>query len=339
MSIKELTNPISDNNNGKVHVSIIIPAYNEEKVLKECLNSIALLDFPRDQHEVILVDDGSNDNTANILQSFRKEHIHFKVISKENGGKASAQNLGLKYARGDYVFITDADAVVEKDWINKMLNSFNNVDMVIGSYYAYNPKTWLEKCQNAHYLIKFKYGGVKGTPSAGVNNAFRKDIVNKIGYFDETKTSITGDFIRRAQDAGLKISYDPDIFVYTKATNNIRGFFKQKLRWREAGSSSVTGFCYTHGLSYILFGSLLIGIYLQNIWYFVITFMAVYMLSFSIYLMPFFKMAIDEKDRYYAKYFILYELVEMSIRLVLPLHLAYRLIWPRRKPTFEAERD
>lgn len=339
MSSKELKNAVSENNNRKLHVSIIIPAYNEEKVIKDCLNSIANVDFPRNQYEVIIVDDGSNDNTADIVQSFTKKYSHFKIVSKGNGGKASAQNLGLKFARGEYVLITDADAVVEDDWIIKMVNAIKSVDIVIGSYFAYNPKTWLEKCQNAHYLIKFKYGGIRGTPSVGVNNAFRKDIINRIGYFDETKTSITGDFFRRAQDADLKILYEPSIFVYTKCTNTISGFFKQKLRWREAGPSSIGSFCYTYGLSFLVFGSLLIGIYLLNLWFFVITFLAVYLLSFSIYIKSFLNMVKDEKDRYYAKYFILYEFIEMGIRMVLPLHLAYRLLRPRRKPTFEAQRD
>jgi len=323
----------------QLDVTIIIPAYNEEKIIGTCLESVSKLNYPVNQYEVLIVNDGSTDKTAEIAMSFIEESQNMRLLSKENGGKGSAQNLGLEHARGKYILITDADAVVEKEWISKMVENLDKFDLVLGSCYIKNPTSWLEKMQNAHYLIKCKYGGARGIPKSGVNNGFRKDIVDEIGRFDETKTSITGDFIRRAKERDLKIHYDPDIVVYTKSSSNILGFLKQKLRWREAGAFSILSFCYTYGLSFLLFGSILLSIFMLNIIFFIFTFFIVYLLSFSIYFIPFFKMIRNKQDRYYAKFFIMYQFFEiLTIRILLLPYIIFRLIKPRKKPTFVTQR-
>ena len=325
--------------NEHLEVSIIIPFYNEEKILGACLSSITKISYSISQYEVLLVNDGSTDKSTEIARSFIKENQNMRLLSKKNGGKGSAQNLGLEHARGKYILITDADAVVEKDWISKMVENLDIFDLVLGSCYAKDPTSWLEKMQNAHYLIKCKYGGARGIPSSGVNNGFRKEIVDEIGRFDETKTSITGDFIRRAKERDLKIHYDPDIVVYTKCSSNILGFLKQKLRWRETGAFSILSFCYTYGLSFLLFGSILLSIFMQNIIFFILTFFIVFLFSFSIYFIPFFKMIRNKQDRYYAKFFIMYQFFEtLIIRIALLPYIIFRLIKPRKKPTFVAQR-
>lgn len=320
-------------------ISIIIPAYNEERVLEDCLSSIIEVDFPKTQYEIIVVNDGSTDRTFEIANSYRTKSNNIIVLSKTNGGKASAQNYGIRVARGKYILVTDADAVVNKDWISRMVEHLERNDIVIGACYAKMPGNWLEKVQNALYLIKFKYGGVKGYPSTGVNNAFKKEVVSVIGEFNENKTSTTADFITRGKNKGLKIHYDPDVYVYTKCTGNLRGFLKQKLRWREAGASNLLSFGYTYGLSIFLFVLLLVSVYQKDICYFVFALIVTYFLSFSIYSVPFYRMLIHKDDRYFAKYFVLYEFVEMGIRLLLVPYMVYRFFVPRTKPTFEAQRE
>ncbi len=320
-------------------VSIIIPAYNEERFLEDCLNSIIDVDFPKTQYEIIVVNDGSTDRTFEIANSHRTKSDNIVVLSKTNGGKASAQNYGIRVARGKYILVTDADAVVNKDWISRMVEHLERNDIVVGAYYAKNPQNWLEKVQNAQYLIKFKYGGVRGIPSTGVNIAFKKEIVDVVGEFNENKTSTTADFITRGKSKGLKMYYDPDVYVYTKCTSNIRGFFKQKLRWREAGASSLLSFGYTYGLSIFLFAFLILSLHQKEIYYFAFALIVTYVLSFSIYLVPFYKMLISREDRYFAKYFLLYEFVEMGIRLLFVPYIIYRILIPRTKPTFEAQRE
>ncbi len=327
-------------NTEQLDVTIIIPAYNEEKIIGTCLESVSKLNYPISKYEVLIVNDGSTDKTAKIVEVFTNKYQNMKLLTKKNGGKGSAQNLGLEHAKGEYILITDADAVVEKDWISKMVEELDKFDMVLGSCYAKDPASWLEKMQNALYLIKCKYGGLRGIPTTGVNNGFRKNITNQIGNFDEMKTSITGDFIKKAKEKGLNIHYDPNIIVYTKCYNNVLGFLKQKLRWRESGPSSILDFGYTYGLSFFLFGSILLSLYLLNVFYFIYASFIVYLLSFSIYIKPFLRMLKDRQDRYYAKFFLLYEAFELLvIRIILLPYLIFRLIKPRKNPTFTVQRE
>ena len=332
----------------EINVSIIVPAYNEEREISYCLNSILALDYPKNKYELIVVNDGSTDETVDIVNTFVEKYSNIILLSKENGGKASAQNLGLGHANGRFIFITDADAVVERDWISKMLKDLEDFDMVLGSYFAKETNTWLERMQNAHYLINFKFGGVKEIPTIGVNNGFRKEVVEKIGNFNESKTSITGDFIKRAGETGFKIHFDPEITVFTKCTTSINGFLKQKLRWREDSLnylkgetitfSDLPGLGYTVGLSFILFASFILSILLLNHQHFLFSLIGVLLISFLLYAKPFLKMCNDSKEKQYAKYFLGYLLFEMIIRMALIPYLTYRLIRPRKKPTFEARR-
>ena len=332
----------------ELDVSIIVPAYNEEKVISDCLNSLVDLNYPKNSYEIIVVNDGSTDKTIDVVNAFVEKYSNIILLSKENGGKASAQNLGLKYANGRFILITDADAVVEKDWIPKVLKELETFDIVLGAYYAKETNTWLERMQNAHYLIKFKFGGLKGRPAIGVNIGFRREIVDKIGNFNESKTSITEDFIKRAEKAGLKIHYTPEIAVFTKCTKNIKGFVKQKLRWREDSLnylkgekitfSDLLGLGYTVGLSFILFASLILSILLLYYQYFLFSFICIFLISFLLYAKPFLGMC-NSEEKQYAKYFMGYLLFEMIIRMILMPYLAYRLVRPRKKPTFEARRE
>ncbi|KKL68115.1 hypothetical protein LCGC14_2128220 [marine sediment metagenome] len=330
----------NEQNIEQLDVTIIIPAYNEERIIDTCLESVSKLNYPVNKYEVLIVNDGSTDKTAKIVETFTNKYQNMKLLTKKNGGKGSAQNFGLEHAKGKYILITDADAVVEKDWISKMAEDLDEFDMILGSCYAKDPVSWLEKMQNALYLIKCKYGGLRGIPTTGVNNGFRKNIINQIGNFDEMKTSVTGDFIRKAKEKGLNIHYNPNIIVYTKCSNSVLGFLKQKLRWRESGPSSILSFSYTYGLSFFLFGSILLSIFSLNIFYFIYASFIVYLLSFSIYFKPFLRMLKNKQDRYYAKFFVLYEAFELLvIRIILLPYIIFRFIRPRKKPTFSAQRE
>ena len=89
-------------------ISIIVPAYNEAKTLRGALESLLQLNYPKDQFEIIMVDDGSIDNTFKIAQEFSQ----VRSFTKENGGKGSAINFGLKKVQGEFVVVLDADSFV-----------------------------------------------------------------------------------------------------------------------------------------------------------------------------------------------------------------------------------
>lgn len=101
-----------------IKVSIIIPCYNAEKCLKNCIDSI--LGQSLKEMEIICVNDGSTDNTLSILQDYEKKDNRIVVVNKENGGVSSARNEGLKYAKGDFLIFIDSDDYIDSEMLSKM---------------------------------------------------------------------------------------------------------------------------------------------------------------------------------------------------------------------------
>ena len=94
-------------------ISIIIPAYNAEVYLKECLESIKNQSYSN--FEVLIVDDGSLDNTSKISKQYEKEDNRFKYLYQDNAGPSVARNTGIKQSKGEYIWFVDADDWIEKD--------------------------------------------------------------------------------------------------------------------------------------------------------------------------------------------------------------------------------
>ena len=109
-------------------VSVIVPAYNEEKSIGNTLNSILNLNYPKDKLEILVINDGSTDNTKGIVERIIKNHPSFNIqlVNKENGGKGTALNLGLEKAKGEFFVCLDADSEPEPDCLIKMLPYFED---------------------------------------------------------------------------------------------------------------------------------------------------------------------------------------------------------------------
>lgn len=93
-------------------LSIIIPVYNVERYLRQCLESCLSQDVPKSQYEVIIVNDGSPDNSQAIIDEYSSKYDNVRVLKKKNGGLSSARNAGLNIASGDYIWFVDSD-----DWV------------------------------------------------------------------------------------------------------------------------------------------------------------------------------------------------------------------------------
>jgi Glycosyltransferases involved in cell wall biogenesis len=103
-------------------ISIIIPTYNRSDKLKKCLDSALSQDYPHDKFEVIVVDDGSSDETLEVLCSLAKEHGMLRYFSQPHQGPAAARNLGIKESRAGILGFTDNDCVLEPDWARRMVD-------------------------------------------------------------------------------------------------------------------------------------------------------------------------------------------------------------------------
>ena len=113
-------------------VSVVIPAYNEEKALPKCLESLSNQDFPKKEFEVIIVNNNSTDKTNEVASKF-KDKLNLKVIFEKRKGRGYARHSGFKAARGKYILSTDADTIVPKNWIKKTVNFLENgADAVTG---------------------------------------------------------------------------------------------------------------------------------------------------------------------------------------------------------------
>lgn len=334
----------------QIEASIIVPAYNEGGTISDCLNSLLAQNYPVDKYEIIIVNDGSIDNTEDIVRDFAEEHSHVVLVSKDNGGKGSAQNFGLKYAKGNLVLITDADTIVPSKWIITMTEELHEAHVVVGGCYLYLPAkaSILEKIQNAQYLISFKYGGFKGVPRSGGNIGFKKAVANNLNGFNEAIRSTTADFVRRAQAKGYAIGFNPSIAVQTRGISKFTEFIKQKLRWREYPLSilrgkakpskpDIIGIGYTHGLSLLLFAFVITAIVLLDFRYFLIPFISIFLLDNLLYIKPLYRMLREKKDRAYIGYFLAYSSLIMLVRLILIPYLVCLLI-KGAKATFEAGR-
>lgn len=115
-----------------IKLSIIVPVYNVEQWLMRCLDSLFRQNFAENEFEVIIVNDGSTDNSPAIAEQFATQHSNVKVISRENGGLSAARNTGLEYAKGSYVWFVDSDDFIESNSIKPILEyaELHNLDMM-----------------------------------------------------------------------------------------------------------------------------------------------------------------------------------------------------------------
>ncbi len=228
-------------------VSVIITARNEENRILPCLESLAKLDYPEDKYEVIFVDDDSEDNTAQIIQSYCQQNTNWKLIridqkSSELKGKKNALFNGIKKAKGELIVTTDADCTVPPLWLQKMVNYFQpGVSMVLGySPLIYSPKFYFKMLQfdNLFSVIASAALTKLGYPfsSVGRNMAYRKDAYDDVGGFFSLQKFRSGDDIhltsrfRHHNDGVIDFCADADAFVPTLIPATISEIWQQQIR-------------------------------------------------------------------------------------------------------------
>ncbi len=114
-------------------LAIIVPVYNIEKYLSVCIESLLNQDY--DNYEIILVDDGSTDNSKSVCKQYEKKHPEkIKVYSKKNGGASSARNYGIKKTNADYIFFVDGDDYIKSNCLNLLMKKIGNNDIMVFNY-------------------------------------------------------------------------------------------------------------------------------------------------------------------------------------------------------------
>jgi O-antigen biosynthesis protein len=209
-------------------VSVVICAYNAERTMRPCLESLRKLDYPN--FEVVIVDDGSRDSTAEISMDFPE----FRLIRQPNKGLSVARNVGMQAARGEIIAYTDSDCVVDPHWLTLMVRSMteNNFDGCGGPNYAPHEDGWVEACCAAspgapcHVLVAED----RAEHLAGCNMVFTRAALTKVGGFDP-QFNTAGDDVDvcwRMLDAGLKLGFSPAAFVWHFRRNTIKAYYGQQ---------------------------------------------------------------------------------------------------------------
>jgi glycosyltransferase involved in cell wall biosynthesis len=186
----------------KIEISVIIPMYNAENTITSCIDSVLNQTY-KGKMEVIIVNDGSKDNSQAIVEDIIKENssnIVVQLINKENGGVSSARNKGLALAKGEYIALLDSDDSWYKDKLEKQYNIIcDNLEVdFLGSILSYRPwKRYLFR--KVGYLTRIELNDLMFKfcfqPSTVI---FRKEIIDNVGFFDENqKYAEEGNFFMR----------------------------------------------------------------------------------------------------------------------------------------------
>ncbi|MEM4272362.1 MAG: glycosyltransferase family 2 protein [Candidatus Bilamarchaeaceae archaeon] len=221
-------------------ISVVIPAYNEEKNLPKCLDSLLSSDYPRDKLEIIVVDDGSKDSTFQIAKSYEKEGV--RAFRKPNSGKANTLNYGIARATGEIIATLDADSYILPTTIRKMLPHFaeKGVAAVTAAVKVENPRNFIQELQKVEYIytlfsrrVLTFLESVHVTP--GPFSMFKKEVFDEIGGFDPDNILEDQEIAMRIQSHNYKIRSSLDATVYTEVPSTFAELLKQRTRWHRGG--------------------------------------------------------------------------------------------------------
>lgn len=222
-------------------VSVLIPAYNEEKTIIKTLESVHSINYPKEKLEVIIINDGSEDNTKKVVKAYIKDKPNFKLISHQNKGKAASLNRGLKMIKGEFFACLDADSIVGHLTLKKMLSLYykeNNSKLAIitPAMKVYKPKNVLQRIQWLEYIVIILIARITSQLDSlyvapGPFSLYRTGIIRKLGGFDEKNITEDQEIAYRVQRHQYLIKQCFDGFVYTVAPKKIKTFYNQRRRW------------------------------------------------------------------------------------------------------------
>jgi len=326
-------------------VSIIVAARNEETNIRNCLESLAHIEYPTGQLEVIIVDDRSTDHTPEIIQEYTERFPHFKSIVTTEGvgqlqGKANALSQGIDVSTGEIIMITDADCTVQPSWVKNTVKYYtDDTGMVLGftlietrsGFQAIQSLDWL-------FLLTLAAAGIglnHPLSCVGNNMSYRRKTYNEVGGYRNIKFSVTEDFslLHAVFDrTKWKIRYpiDTQALIMTKACPTWKVLYQQRQRWGTGGlDADLLGF-YIMAVAFCLHVLNLISpFFVSNILYALVPLLLKFTADAAILSIPLRRF----KQLRLFKYFLHFELYFILYTILLPFIVFFggKVVWKGRK--------
>ena len=220
-------------------ISIIVPAYNEATVIEGALASLAGLDYP--ELEVVVVDDGSLDETLSVASQWEGRHgnADFRIVTKGNGGKAAALNTGIAASKHPFIFCMDADSRLEPQTLRKAMQQFHDpsVGAVAGNVKVQNRGRIITNLQALEYIEGLNLPRRAQGFIAAVNivpgpvGLFRREALEEVGGYDTDTFAEDADLTLKMVAAGWKVVYEDTAIAWTEAPENWLDLVQQRYRW------------------------------------------------------------------------------------------------------------
>ncbi|MFI8440916.1 bifunctional polysaccharide deacetylase/glycosyltransferase family 2 protein [Streptomyces rochei] len=215
-------------------VSVVVPAYNEKECIANTLRSLARSTHPI---EIIVVDDGSTDGTAEIAESLGLPGV--RVIRQANAGKPAALDNGVRHARYDIVVMMDGDTVFEPDTVRHLVQPFADpaVGAVAGNAKVGNRRTLIGAWQHIEYVMGFNldrrmYDLLRCMPTIpGAIGAFRREAVLQVGGMSDDTLAEDTDITIALHRAGWRVVYQEHARAWTEAPGSLKQLWSQRYRW------------------------------------------------------------------------------------------------------------
>ncbi len=227
-------------------VSFLVPAYDEEKGLRFAVEALVKIDYPREKKEILIINDGSKDNTGKIARELEKEHIEVILFDKPNSGKADSLNQAVKRAKGELVAVVDADSYPQPDALKRMVGYFQEegVAAVTSRVLVKNKDNWLSRFQVLDYsIIAWTRKLLDFVDSVYVTNGplsvYRKSIVQKVGGFDPKNLTEDIEITWHILSKGYKTRMSYSAIVYTTVPSDLKLWIKQRVRWNLGGLQTI----------------------------------------------------------------------------------------------------
>lgn len=216
-------------------VAVIVPAYNEEVGIERAVRSLAASDYP--DLEIVVVDDGSKDATAEIVAGLDLPGV--RLIRQDNGGKAAALTTGIAQSTADVLVMVDGDTLFEADTIRKLVQPLSDprVGAVSGNTKVGNRQTMLGRWQHIEYVMGFNldrrmYEVLQCTPTVpGAIGAFRRSVLEEVGGVPGDTLAEDTDLTLAIGRTGARVMYAEDARAWTEAPSTMSALWRQRYRW------------------------------------------------------------------------------------------------------------